>query len=441
MDPQPSPPTVAIVGAPNVGKSTLFNRLIGRRQSIVSDQPGVTRDRLAAPCDLYGVPIRLIDTGGVTAQGARDDMGRRVREEALKAVREADVIVFVVDARAGVTAIDIEVAGLLRASQRPIVLVANKVDAESVEVEALEAYRLGLGEVTAISSEQGRGIDALVDRLRALLPAGTAIAEAGVPIAIVGRPNVGKSSIFNRLVGEDRALVTPIPGTTRDPVDAFFEHAGTRYRVIDTAGIRRRAGRGEEIERVSVQKAKEALERAQVAVAIVDGHAGIEHQDLAILGLVAEARVPAVVAANKWDLVIGAAGEPAERLRGMRAALRFAPYLPIVPISALTGRGVPDLLGMVEEVRAESLRRFSTPELNRALQALVAEKQPPADNGRPVRLFYATQLSGTPPRFVVFTNGRRVPASYRRFMEGRLRRHLGLEMTPLTLGFRRRSSR
>jgi GTP-binding protein len=316
------------------------------------------------------------------------------------------------------------------------------VDADSVESAALEAYRLGLGDVIAISAEQGRGIDTLMDRLRESLPAGETAAEEGVPIAIVGRPNVGKSSLFNRFVGEDRVLVTSIPGTTRDPVDALFEHAGTRYRVIDTAGIRRRSGRGEDVERVSVQKAREALERAQAAVAIVDGHAGIEHQDLAILGLVAAARVPAVVAANKWDLLAGGpAGVAAERLRDLHDALRFAPHLPVVPISALTGKGVADLLDVVARVRAESARRFKTPELNRVLQAVIAEKQPPSDGGRDVRMYYATQMSGVPPRFVIFTNGRRVKPSYRRFVEGRLRRHLGLAMTPLALAFRRRSSR
>ena len=430
-------PVVAIVGAPNVGKSTLFNRMLGRRKAIVSDVPGVTRDRLMATCDLFGVAVTLVDTGGVV-HGKTDDLTRRVRLEALKAVDEADVILLVMDGRAGVTGLDLEVARLLRSSGKPIVPVANKIDAGSLEGLEADAYRLGLGEVVAISAEQGRGLDQLIDRLVGALPGPRGPAEqSGVPVAIVGRPNVGKSSLFNRLVKESRALVAPIPGTTRDPVDALFQHAGVTYRVIDTAGIRRRSGRSEEIEWVSVLKARQALQEAAIAVVLVDASSEIDHQDKTILGLVAHDRIPAVVAANKIDLVPLSGGARTKRLEAIRDTLGFASYMPIVPLSALQGEGVDRLLDTLETLRQEGLRRFTTAELNRALQEIVAEKQPPADGGREVRFYYITQGGGPPPRFIVFGNGRKVPEPYRRFMTGRLRSRLGLSVSPLVVSFRR----
>jgi GTP-binding protein len=431
--------TVTIVGAPNVGKSTLFNRLLGRRRAIVSDRPGVTRDRIAAECDLFGRAITLVDTGGVGAPAA-DDLARSVRREALKAVEEGDLVLFVVDARAGLTAIDLEVAALLRASRKPIIAVANKIDAAGLEGHEFELYRLGLGEVVPLSAEQGRGLDDLVDRIRGVLPAAAPATETrAVPLAIVGRPNVGKSSLFNRFVRQERALVTPIPGTTRDPVDALFDHGGVTYRVVDTAGIRRRAGRGEEVERVSVLKAREALREAQIVVALIDASVGVEHQDRAMLGLVRQSRVPAVVAANKIDLLqSGERGALRERLGEMRAALSFASYVPLVPVSALTGRGVGEVLEAVAALRLEGLRRFEGADLGRALERVTREKQPPAEGGRPVRFYSMAQTGTAPLRFAIFTNGGRVHPTYRRFMEGRFRNLLGLVSSPLLLGFRRR---
>jgi GTPase len=430
-------PVVAIVGAPNVGKSTLFNRMLGQRRAIVSDIPGVTRDRLMAKCDLFGVSVTLVDTGGVV-HGATDDLTRRVRLEALKAIEEADVILLVMDARAGVTGLDLEVARLLRSSGKPIVPVANKIDAGSLEGLESDAYRLGLGEVVPISAEQGRGLDELIERMVGALPTPSGpAAQPGVPVAIVGRPNVGKSSLFNRLVNESRALVTPIPGTTRDPVDALFQHAGVSYRVIDTAGIRRRAGRAEEIEWVSVLKARQALQEAAIAVVLVDAGSVIDHQDKTILGLVSSDRIPAIVVANKIDLVRSSGGGVAKRLEEIRAAIGFASYVPIVPLSALRGDGMDRLLDTLETIRQDSLKRFTTAELNRALQAIVAEKQPPADAGREVRFYSITQGGGPSPRFIVFGNGRKVTEPYRRYMAGRLRSRLGLSFSPVVVSFRR----
>lgn len=432
-------PVVAIVGAPNVGKSTLFNRLIGRRRAIVSARPGVTRDRLMDRCDLFGTPILLVDTGGVVP-GATDAMTAGVRDEALKAVAEADLILMVVDARAGLTGIDLEVAAILRPSGKPVIPVANKVDAAGLEAYAPEAYRLGLGEVVAISAEQGRDLDALVERIRAAVPRpGIAEEPPGVPLALVGRPNVGKSSLFNRMVRAERSLVTPVPGTTRDPVDATFTSRGTLFRVVDTAGIRRRARAGEEVEWVSVLKARQAVAQAEIVIALVDANEGIGHQDLAILGLVTRGHRPVVLAANKIDLLAAAGTGLEARLDAIRAGLAFASYVPVVGISALTGRGVAQLQDALDRVHAESLRRATTPDLNRALERILREKSPPSDRGRPVRFYYITQTGTAPPRFVVFSNGRPVRDSYRRFMESRIREHLGIPSTPIVLSFRSRN--
>ncbi|PYT16598.1 MAG: ribosome biogenesis GTPase Der [Acidobacteria bacterium] len=434
-------PVVAIVGAPNVGKSTLFNRMLGHRKAIVSDKPGATRDRNAARCDLFGVSATIVDTGGMVSPTA-DGLAGQVRLEALKAVEEADVILFLVDARAGLTGLDVEVASILRSSGKPLIPVANKIDAESLEGHQFEAYRLGLGDVVPISAEEGRGLDELIDRIVRVLPARPAPAQdESVPLAIVGRPNVGKSSLFNRLVREDRALVAPLPGTTRDPVDALFEHAGTTYRIIDTAGIRRRARRGEEIEWVSVLKARRALEEAEIAIAMVDASDQVGHQDMAILGLIGQEHTPAVVAANKTDLLRAGDRALRTRLDEIRRTLGFAPHVPVVPVSALTGEGVRVLLETVAVLREESRRRFSTADLNRALQEIVGDKHPPADQGREVRFYDMTQAGGPPPRFIIFGNGRQAGEPYRRYLAAQLRSRLGLRHVPIILSFRRRSSR
>jgi GTPase len=410
--------------------------MLGRRKSIVSDLPGVTRDRLMATCDLFGTSVTLVDTGGMV-EGAVDDLTRLVRAEAVKAVEEADLILLVVDVRAGLTALDLDVARLLRSAQKPIIPIANKVDAAFLEGMESEAYRLGLGEVVPLSAEQGRGIDELVERIRSALPERKAPNDRpGVPVAIVGRPNVGKSSLFNRLVREDRALVTDIPGTTRDPVDALFDHAGTTYRIIDTAGIRRRSGRGEEVEWVSALKARQALDEAEFAIDLIDASAPIGHQDLSILGLVTQKRTPAVVGANKIDLLAKGKARAA-RLEEIRQSLGFASYVPIVPLSALNGEGVETLLDTLDRVRQEGERRCSTSELNRVLERILREKQPPSDHGRAVRFYYITQAGGRPPRFIIFGNGGKVDEPYRRFLAGRLRSHLGLDASPVSLSFRR----
>ncbi|MFQ5876118.1 MAG: ribosome biogenesis GTPase Der [Acidobacteriota bacterium] len=435
-------PVVAIVGAPNAGKSTLFNRLLGRRRAIVAARPGVTRDRIAGECDIIGARFILLDTGGVLGGQWGDDLGRQVSREALRAAAEADLVLLLVDARAGLTAGDLELARRLRSAGRPVIPVANKIDAVGQEGLEIDLYRLGLGEVVPISAEHGRGIDGLLERIRDALPR-REVGEgaAGVPVAIIGRPNVGKSSLFNRIAGQDRAMVSASPGTTRDPVDATFERSGAPFRIIDTAGIRRRAGAGDEVEWVSVMKARRAIREAQVVIAMVDAVEGVGHQDRALLGGIGRAHTPVVLAVNKVDRLPEGSGEISRRLREIRESLRFAPHVPVVGLSATTGLGVEGLLEIVMELRRESTRRFGTAELNTALRGIVVERPPPSDRGREVRLYYMTQVGTAPQRFVIFTNGRPVAASYRRFLAAALRRRLGLRSTSPVLAFRRRPSR
>ena len=435
-------PIVAIVGAPNVGKSTLFNRLLGRRQSIVADEPGVTRDRLTAEAEVGGRAVTLVDTGGVMS-GDTSRLQARVSQEALKAAEMADVILFIIDGRAGMTAADEHVATLLRASGKPVLPLANKIDTRSQEGLEFEMYRLGFEEVLPLSAEEGRGLIEMEERIAALLPSQEEpAAPPGVPIAIVGRPNVGKSSLFNRLVRDERSVVSELPGTTRDPVDATFTHADTLYRIVDTAGIRRRLGGADSLEWVSALKARQALERASFAIALVDAtQETVEHQDRALIGLILEARKAAILCANKVDLVPGGPEALRKRLAAIRDGLRFSTHVPVIALSAKSGRGIGELLATLQALREEIGRRFTTPVLNRALESILAARHPPTDNGRAVTMQYITQAPGGPPRFVVFGNGRRVAPEYRRFFERQLRDRLGLAHAPITLLFRRKSSR
>lgn len=434
-------PVVAIVGAPNVGKSTLFNRLIGRRKAIVADSPGVTRDRIMAECEVEGRLVTLVDTGGMVHE-AGDDLTRRIRTEALKAVETADLILFVVDGRAGLTAADEHVGALLRKSGRPVVPVANKIDSRGQEGYEFELFRLGLDGVVGVSAEQGRGLDTLLETMAARLPAEAPAPEPpGIPIAILGRPNVGKSSLFNRILRDERSLVSEVAGTTRDPIDATFTHAGTLWRIVDTAGIRRHLAAAETVEWVSVLKARQALETAEVAIVLVDANEPLGHQDRAIVGMVVDSHRPVVLAVNKIDRIDGGEAAARERVETMREDLRFSSWVPALAVSAKTGRGVAALLTALAKVREESRRRFSTAELNRALEAIVSEKHPPSDGGREVRFHYISQAPGAPPCFIVFGNGRRLEPAYHRYMEGRLRRRLGLDSSPITLLFRRKSAR
>ncbi len=445
----PPPPLVAIVGAPNVGKSALFNRLVGRRKAIVTDEPGVTRDRL------YGVVrhgrrrFRLVDTGGLTP-GSQAHLAREIREQVTRALDEASAVLFVVDARAGITSLDREVASLLRRRSIPLVLVANKMDARSVEERALELYDLGLSDPIPVSAEHGLGIEDLLEALDERLGPKLVADEPGeedretpaVRVAIVGRPNVGKSSIVNRLIGEERVLVSDVPGTTRDAVDTRLEKDGRAYLLVDTAGLRRKGKVHLVAEALSVVRARQSIERADVAILILDGAGGFAAQDAHVAGYVLEALKPLLVAVNKWDLVEGREEAAKAWEQELRQRLRFAKEVPVLFVSARTGQRVARLLDLVDSLHRAAGVRVPTPALNRWLREAAAGERASQAGGRSVRLLYAAQTGVHPPSFVFFcSDAKGVHFSLRRRLENGLRERFGFDGAPIRLRFRSRRER
>ena len=432
---------VALVGAPNVGKSRLFNRLTGSR-SIVHDRPGVTRDRIEATCEWNGRRFRLFDTGGLVP-GDRDELTRGVERQVLKGVEEADLVVFMVDGRHGLTALDEALGKILRRSTRPVLLAVNKVDAEGQEGRMAEFFKLGFADPMAVSAEQGRGISQLLDRMLERLPPETpaqqppAPSQEAIRLAIVGRPNVGKSTLFNRLTGEERAVVSSLPGTTRDPIDAEFADRGRRYRVVDTAGLRRKArAEGEEVEVQSVERAFGAIRAADIILAVLDATSPPAHQDLAVIGECLRLRRPLLVLLNKMDRVRQADAQ--EVLQEAIGKLHFGREVPVLAISALQGNGLGKVLTTLDLLAEECARKIPTSRLNEALEEAVRLRSPASKDKVP-RLFYIAQTGGFPPSFVVFTNGARIEPAYRRFLARHLRKSLGLELAPIALKFRRRA--
>jgi GTP-binding protein len=434
-------PLVAIVGAPNVGKSTLFNRIVGRRHAIVTDQPGVTRDRLYADVHRDSLHLRLVDTGGLTPNTAAP-FAEEITEQAAAAIAEADVLVFVVDGRSGATALDHDVATMLRKSNLPLVLVANKIDDDSHEALIHELHDLGLGPPLAISAEHGRGMEDLYDLLASHIediPNHEEERSGGGPlrVSIVGRPNVGKSSLLNRLVGEQRVMVSDIPGTTRDAIDTMLTIGERRYLLIDTAGIRRPGRVRERVERFSVARAKANIERCDVAVLVLDADDGIAAQDAHIAGYVHDAYKPLVVAVNKWDLIEGRETQAKKWEEDVRDRLRFAKQTPMLLISALTGQRATKVLDRVDEVYASSGIRIGTAELNRWLENAAANQR--RAGKRAFRVYYATQTGVHPPRFVIFCNDpKKAHFSVRRYLENSLRETFDFGAAPIRLRFRPR---
>lgn len=437
-------PIVAIVGRPNVGKSTLFNRLAGAPLAIVEDEPGVTRDRHYADADFFGVAVTLVDTGGFDPEPG-DPITDLTRGQVELAIEEADVIVCVFDGREPLTSPDFETVRLLRRSGKPVVFAANKVDGERHEAGALDGYEVGLDELHLVSALHGRGISDLVDDIVEALPRERAgavevpEAEGGsVRVAVVGRPNAGKSSLINRLLGADRLLTSDVPGTTRDPIDSLLTDEAGPLVLIDTAGLRRKRSIASAPERHAVFAALKALQRAHVAVLLIDAAAGPAEQDAKIAGLALDRGCALVVALNKWDLIKG--HEAARRVTDQtRDVLTFAPYAPQVRVSAATGRGLKRLVGTVREVAAEHDRRVPTGELNRFFEELVARKPPPLKGSRPVKFFYVSQVAVRPPKFVVTCNyPDAVHFSYQRFIQNQLREQFGFGGTPFRLVFRGR---
>jgi GTP-binding protein len=411
-------PTVAIVGRPNVGKSTLFNRLIGRREAIVDGRPGVTRDRHFGAVEWNGRRFWLVDTGGLVP-GAEDALNRAIRTQIETAVAESDVVLFLVDVGEGVHPADLEIAQYLRTAHRPVILVANKADQLPVDTRHLAFYELGLGDPFAVSAAVGKSSGDLLDHVVARLPAvPEASEESTIHVAVVGRPNVGKSSLVNRLLGKERLVVAAEPGTTRDAIDTPLSYEGHALVFIDTAGLRKRSKVDDDIEFYSTLRTARAMERADVCVLVVDALDGVHVQDLKIANDAWERGAAIIVAVNKWDLI--EEKETNTAVRGERELKARAPFLEFIPflyLSAKTGQRVPRLPALIVEVARERAKRVPTAEVNRVLEGLVNRQQPPQPVGESVRLLYASQIGTAPPRFAIVSNRPdAIPESYSRYL-------------------------
>jgi len=434
-------PVVAIVGRANVGKSTIFNRIIGERLAIVEDQPGVTRDRLYARAEWNGRPFYVIDTGGIEVF-EDDELLKSVRAQAELAIAEADVILFVTDLRTGVTREDEVVARLLYRSGKPVIPVVNKADNAQMAAEAYEFYRLGFGEPHAVSGVHGLGFGDLLDAVVARLPDGQPedYDDDVIKVTVIGRPNVGKSSLVNALLGEERVIVSNVAGTTRDAVDTPFEKDGQKYVLIDTAGIRKRGKVYEKAEKYSVLRAQAAIERADVALVVLNGEEGVIEQDKHIAGYAHEAGKASVIVVNKWDAVEKDDKTMQRMTREIRNKFRFMDYAPVVFVSALTGQRVSRLFPVINRVAEQHAMRIATPVLNDLIADAVAASPPPTDRGRRLRIHYATQASVKPPAFVLFVNDPELMHfSYERYLENRIREAFVFEGTPVRFLVRKKS--
>lgn len=424
--------TVAIVGFPNVGKSTLVNRLTESRTAVVHELPGVTRDRKELLCDWSGTYFRLIDTGGVD-RADTGPFGPKIAAQARQAVEEADLVLLVVDAQAGVTPGDEELAEILRASRRPVLVVANKLDNPRRDLEALEFHRLGLGDPIPISALHGHGTGDLLDEVVARLPGHgeRPVGEEAIKVAILGRPNVGKSSLLNGLVGRERVIVSDVPGTTRDAIDTVLTRGETTFVLVDTAGLRRKRKQRQGVEFYSELRALEAAERADVALVLIDSSEGIVEQDLSVADVARKAQCATIVVLSKWDVTeIRIEDARPEILRRIRQRP------PLIAVSAHTGRGLERLLDLVEDLFGRYSSRIPTAELNRALAELREARQPPGRKGRRLNLMYGTQVSSRPPRFRLYVNDRRlVTRDYGYWVENELRRRFRLEGVPVSIDF------
>ncbi|MEG2377977.1 MAG: ribosome biogenesis GTPase Der [Clostridia bacterium] len=434
-------PLVAIVGRPNVGKSMMFNKLVGKRMSIVEDTPGVTRDRLYADCDWNGRDFTLVDTGGIEPH-TDNEILRFMREQAEIAIENADVIILITDIRTGVTAADKDVANMLLRSKKPIVLAVNKVDSIGAPPpELYEFYNLGVGDPIAVSALHGHGTGDLLDECVAHFPADdkTVHEEGEIQIAVVGKPNVGKSSLTNKILGEERVIVSDIPGTTRDAVDSYFENEFGRYTIIDTAGIRRKARVTNDIERFSVLRSTLAVERCDVCLIIVDAQEGVTEQDTKIAGIAHESGKASIIVVNKWDLIDKDTKTMAKMTEDIRRDLSFMPYAPIIFISAKTGQRVNKLYEMINHVYEQSCMRITTGMLNNVLADATTRVQPPTDRGKRLKVYYITQTGVKPPNFVMFCNNAELfHFSYQRYLENRIREVFGLEGTPIRIVIRQK---
>ena len=439
-----SKPLVAIVGRPNVGKSMLFNRLVGQRLSIVEDTPGVTRDRLYAEAEWCGRKFNMVDTGGI--EPATDsEILLFMREQAQIAINAANVIIFVTDIRTGVTAADKDVANMLLRSKKPVVLAVNKADSTGATDPAVyEFYSLGLGDPLPVSAIHGHGTGDLLDECLKYFPDPDEEDEEddSIKVAVIGKPNVGKSSLVNRILGEKRVIVSNVAGTTRDAVDSSFENNYGKYVFIDTAGIRRKSRVDERVEKFSVMRAKLAIERADVCLILIDARDGVTEQDTKIAGLAHEAGKASIIVVNKWDLIDKETGTMEKMRKNIMRDLSFMNYAPILFISAMTGQRIERMFELINYVNDQSNMRISTGMLNNVLADAQARVQPPTDKGRRLKIYYMTQTGIKPPCFVIFCNSRELfHFSYQRYIENQIRAVFGLEGTPVRIVIRQKGDR
>ncbi len=437
-------PLVAIVGRPNVGKSMLFNKLTGKRLSIVEDTPGVTRDRLYAQAEWRGRTFDLVDTGGIEP-GNDDQILSFMREQAEIAIASATVIVFVCDIRTGMTAADQDVAGMLQRSKKPVVLAVNKMDSTGhTDPDMYEFYNLGLGDPYPVSAVHGHGTGDLLDACFEFFPPEDQEEETDdvIKVAIIGKPNVGKSSLVNRILGQERVIVSDVAGTTRDAVDSYLEKEGQKYLIIDTAGMRKKSRVDDRVEKFSVLRATMAIERSDVCVIMIDAQEGVTEQDTKVAGLAHEAGKACVIVVNKWD-VIEKDGKTMQRMEeDVRRDLSYMTYAPVLFISALTGQRVDRLFTLIDNVVNQAAMRIPTGVLNQVLSDAQARVQPPTDKGKRLKIYYMTQIGVKPPHFVIFCNDAKLfHFSYQRYLENQIRGTFGLTGTPVRITIRQKGDK
>ena len=436
-------PIVAVVGRPNVGKSTLFNKIAGSRISIVEDTPGVTRDRIFADCEWLGHKFTMIDTGGIEPF-SKDIILSQMRRQAQIAIDMADVILLLVDGREGMTAADLEVANMIRKTSTPIILVVNKIETKELDRNSFEFYNLGLGDPISISAEQGLAIGDLLDRVVESFERSEVDFEEDerLKIAVLGKPNAGKSTLVNRMLGEERVIVSNVPGTTRDAIDSSFKYYGEEYVLIDTAGLRRKNKIYDEIERYSILRAVTAVERADVCLILIDAEHGITEQDAKIAGIAHNRGKASVIIVNKWDKIEKDNHTTKNFEKDIRETLSFMSYAPILYISALEGQRVNKIMETVLQVASEHAKRITTGMLNDVVSEAILLNQPPADKGRRLKIYYATQARVKPPTFILFVNNKElIHFSYIRYLENQVRNSFGFIGTPIIFLIREKTDK